>query len=481
MNLRLFASLDTSFDNNAFSFILLPEARLSLYGEFLPMEPLSPFPWFDAATIFVLIAVNGVFAMSELAIVSSRTAKLQAMADGGKRGASAALRLARDPGKFLSTVQIGITLIGIIAGAYSGSTLGGPVAERLAALGVPTDWADTLGFGIVISITTYASLVVGELVPKQFALVAPERIAVIMAGPMEVLARITAPIVWLLDKSSALIFRMLGLRRDSRDALTTEELRMVFAEATHAGIIEEHEHKVIAGVVRLADRPVREVMTPRTDVDRISVDASEDEVRDVLVHSLHTRLPVTGEDNDDIIGVVQSRDIVAAQIGGKRLDLRDLMRRAEIVPDQLDAMDALEILRSSDVPMLLVHDEYGHFEGIVTPNDLLAAIAGEFASDQAQGSAANIVTLDDGSMLVSGGMSADAMAEALDIDLPDDRDYATAAGHVLHILRHLPQEGESFTDQGWHFEVVDMDGRKIDKLRVRLAEKATKKDAVEGL
>jgi putative hemolysin len=481
MNLRLFASLDTSFDNNAFSFILLPEAWLSLYGEFLPMEPLSPFPWFDAATIFVLIAVNGVFAMSELAIVSSRTAKLQAMADGGKRGASAALRLARDPGKFLSTVQIGITLIGIIAGAYSGSTLGGPVAERLAALGVPTVWADRLGFGIVISITTYASLVVGELVPKQFALVAPERIAVIMAGPMEVLARITAPIVWLLDKSSALIFRMLGLRRDSRDALTTEELRMVFAEATHAGIIEEHEHKVIAGVVRLADRPVREVMTPRTDVDRISVDASEDEVRDVLVHSLHTRLPVTGEDNDDIIGVVQSRDIVAAQIGGKRLDLRDLMRRAEIVPDQLDAMDALEILRSSDVPMLLVHDEYGHFEGIVTPNDLLAAIAGEFASDQAQGSAANIVTLDDGSMLVSGGMSADAMAEALDIDLPDDRDYATAAGHVLHILRHLPQEGESFTDQGWHFEVVDMDGRKIDKLRVRLAEKATKKDAVEGL
>lgn len=429
----------------------------------------------------VLIAVNGVFAMSELAIVSSRPAKLQAMADASKRGANAALRLARDPGKFLSTVQIGITLIGIINGAYSGSTLGEPIAQRLAALGVPVDWSDTLGFSIVISLTTYASLVVGELVPKQFALVAPERIAVIVAGPMEVLARITAPVVWLLDRSSALIFRMLGLRRDSREALTTEELRMVFAEATHAGIIEEHEHKVIAGVVRLADRPVREVMTPRTDVDRISVDASEDEVRDVLLHSLHTRIPVTGENGDDIIGVVQSRDIVAAQIKGEPLDIRALMRRADIIPDQLDAMDALEILRSSDVPMLLVHDEYGHFEGIVTPNDLLSAIAGEFASDQAQGSAANIVKLDDGSMLVSGAMSADAMAEALDIDLPDDRDYATAAGHVLHILRHLPQEGEAFVDQGWHFEVVDMDGRKIDKLRVRLAEKATKKRAVEGL
>ena len=256
---------------------------------------------------------------------------------------------------------------------------------------------------------------------------------------------------------------------------------MVFAEATHAGIIEEHEHKVIAGVVRLADRPVREVMTPRTDVDRISADASEEAVRDVLVNSPHTRLPVTGEDADDIIGVVQSRDIVAAQIGGRRLDLRDLMRKAEIVPDQLDAMDALEILRSSDVPMLLVYDEYGHFEGIVTPNDLLAAIAGEFASDQAQGSAPNIVTLEDGSMLVSGAMSADAMAEVLSIDLPDDRDYATTAGHVLHILRHLPEEGESFVDQGWRFEIVDMDGRKIDKLRVSLAKKASQIDAVEGL
>jgi putative hemolysin len=445
------------------------------------MEPLLPFPWLDAAIILALIALNGVFAMSELAIVSARTAKLKAMAEDGKRGAAAALRLGRDPGKFLSTVQIGITLIGIIAGAYSGSTLGGPVADRIALWGIGREWSETLGFGIVISITTYASLVVGELVPKQFALIAPERIAVFMAGPMELLARITAPIVWTLDKSSATIFRALGLRRDSRDALSAEELRMVFAEATHAGIIEEHEHKVIAGVVRLADRPVREVMTPRTDVDRISADASEGTVRDSLLNSLHTRLPVTGDDGDDIIGVVQSRDIVAAQIRGEVLDIRKLMRRAEIIPDQLDAMDALEILRSSDVPMLLVHDEYGHFEGIVTPNDLLAAIAGEFASDQAQGSAPNIITLDDGSMLVSGAMSADAMAEALSIDLPDDRDYATAAGHVLHILRHLPEEGEAFTDQGWHFEVVDMDGRKIDKLRVRLAEKAAKADAVEGL
>lgn len=431
----------------------------------------SPFPWFDAVIILALVALNGVFAMSELAIVSSRSAKLQAMADGGNKGAQAALRLAKDPGKFLSTVQIGITLIGIIAGAYSGSSLGGPTAERLELLGMRHDLAENFGFGIVIGITTYASLVIGELVPKQFALIGPERIAVIMALPMEWMARIAAPLVWLLDKSSGLFFRLLGLRRDGREALSAEELRMVFAEATHAGLIEEHEHKMIAGVVRLADRPVREVMTPRTDVDRIAIDASVDDVRRILVESLHTRIPVTGENADDIVGVVQSRDIVAALINGEKLDIATLMRRAEIVPDQKDAMDALELLRSSDVPMLLVHDEYGHFEGIVTPNDLLAAIAGEFASDQEQGSAANIVTLDDGSLLVAGAMAADAMADALGIDLPEDRDYATAAGHVLARLRHLPQEGEAFIDQGWHFEVIDMDGRKIDKLRVRRQKK----------
>ncbi len=433
------------------------------------MDP-SPFPWIDALIILALIALNGVFAMSELAIVSSRHARLQAMADGGSRGAETALKLARDPGKFLSTVQIGITLIGIIAGAYSGASLGGPMGERFAAMGIDREWAMTIGFGLVIGATTYASLVIGELVPKQFALVAPERIAALVARPMEWLAWAAAPFVWLLDASSSVFFRLFGLNRDNREALTTEELKVVFTEATHAGIIEEHEHKVISGVVRLADRPVREVMTPRTEVDAIPYDASPAQIRDRLLNSPHTRLPVMGESVDDILGVVQARDIVAAQIEGRPLDLKAMMRKAEIVPDQLDAMDALEILRRSEVPMLLVHDEYGHFEGIVTPNDLLAAIAGEFASDQEQGSAADIIALEDGSLLLDGGMSADAMAQALDIELPEDRDYATAAGHVLHILRHLPEEGESFTDSGWRFEVVDMDGRKIDKLRVRRVE-----------
>ncbi len=428
---------------------------------------LDPFPWIEAAIILALIALNGLFAMSELAIVSARTAKLQAEADKGSKGARVALELAADPGKFLSTVQIGITLIGIIAGAYSGASLGGPVGQRLALLGVEPALAQTLGFGLVIGVTTYFSLVIGELVPKQIALVAPERLATLMAQPMSLLAKIAAPFVWVLDTSSALIFRLIGLKRDSRQALSAEELRMVFAEATHAGLIEEHEHKVISGVVRLADRPVREVMTPRTDVDWLAADASAEDISEMLVESPHTRLPVAEGSIDDIIGVVQARDIVVAQTSGNGLNIRKLMRKAEIVPDQLDAMDALEILRLAEVPMLLVHDEYGHFEGIVTPNDLLSAIAGEFASDQEQGSAPSIINLDDGSMLISGAMSADSMAGELGIALSDERDYATVAGHALHVLRHLPREGEAFEDQGWRFEVIDMDGRKIDKLRVR--------------
>ena len=427
---------------------------------------MTPFPWIDVAIILALIALNGLFAMSELAIVSARRPRLQSLEKAGKRGARTALDLAADPGKFLSTVQIGITLIGILAGAYSGASLGRPVAERLALLGLEPDTAQTVGFALVITLVTYFSLIVGELVPKQFALRAPERIAVVMAAPMLWLARITAPLVWILDGSSALIFRLLGMNRESRSHVTAEELHLIVAEASKVGVIEESERAIISGVVRLADRPVREVMTPRTEVDWIDADADAQAIRSRLLESPHTRLAVAEGSVEDIIGVVQARDIVSAQFRGEKLDLRQLMRRAEVVPDQLDAMDALDHLRKAEVPMLLVHDEYGHFEGIVTPTDLLTAIAGEFASDQDIGSEPALVEREDGSMLVSGQMPADALAERLGITLPEHRDYATVAGHALWVLKHLPQVGEYFHDQGWRFEIVDMDGRKIDKLLV---------------
>jgi putative hemolysin len=427
----------------------------------------APFPWIDVAIILVLIAVNGLFAMSELAIVSARPARLEGMARTN-RGARTAMLLASDPGKFLSTVQIGITLIGIVAGAYSGASLGTPTAQRFEIwLGLSPETAETVGLTLVIALTTYASLIVGELVPKQFALRSPEPIAATMAIPMLWLSRITAPIVWLLDKSSALIFRLIGLNRESENRVTAEELHLIVAEASKSGVIEEHERSIISGVVRLADRPVREVMTPRTDVDWLDVDLDADGIRDALLATPHTRLPVAEGSVDSVIGVVQARDIAAALFRGETLDLRRLMRAAPVLPDQVDAMDALGALRRAEVPMGLVHDEYGHFEGIVTPANLLAAIAGDFASDAEPGDTPSLIVREDGSLLVSGQMPADALADRLGMELPEDRDYATVAGLALAVLKHLPEEGEVFAEQGWRFEIVDMDGRKIDKLLVR--------------
>ena len=430
------------------------------------MDPLPPIPWIDVAIILALVALNGVFAMSELAIVSARKARLDAMVRTGKRGAQTALDLAADPGKFLSTVQIGITLIGIINGAYSGASLGMPMAARIEALGVETELAETIGFAIVIAFTTYASLIMGELVPKQFALRSPEPIAVLVAKPMLWLSRITAPVVWLLDRSSALVFRVIGLKRESENRVTAEELHMLVAEATHSGVIEEHERSIISGVVRLADRPVREVMTPRTEVDWIDVNLDEAAIRAALSATPHTRLPVADGSVDAVIGVVQARDVVTALIEGRPLDLRALAQTAPVLPDQVDAMDALGALRRAAVPMGFVHDEYGHFEGIVTPANLLAAIAGEFLSDTDPGDNPAITVRDDGSLLVSGQLAADALADRIKIELPEDRDYATVAGLALAVLKRLPNEGESFVEQGWRFEIVDMDGHKIDKLLV---------------
>lgn len=429
---------------------------------------MTPFPWTDLLIIALLILINGVFALSELAIISARPSRLQAAEKRGRKGAAIALLLAANPGRFLSTVQVGITLIGILAGAFSGASLGQPVADRLAAwLPIDAETAENAAFILVIALTTYFSLIIGELVPKQFALRAPEPIAIIMARPMLWLSRLAAPVVWVLDQSSALVFRLAGLNRESEDRVTAEELHLIVAEASKSGVIEESERAIISGVVRLADRPVREVMTPRTEVDWIDIRADKASVRAKLLETPHTRLPVAQGSIDTIVGVVQARDIAAALFRGEAIDLAGLMRHAAIIHDQIDAMDALEALRQAEVPMLLVHDEYGHFEGIVTPADLLSAIAGEFASDSDIGSEPFVIEREDGSLLIAGSMPADAMAERLGVALDPERDYATVAGHVLAILKHLPREGEVFDDQGWRFEIVDMDGRKIDKLLVR--------------
>ena len=428
-------------------------------------DHLLPFPWTDLFIILALIAVNGVLSMSELAIVSAREARLKGLAKGGSGGARTALALAADPGRFLSTVQIGITLIGILAGAYSGASLGEPVAQRLAVTGLEPDTARRVGFGLVIVVTTFASLVIGELVPKQFALRTPEPIAMAMARPMLWLAKAMAPFVWLLDQTSALIFRVLGLNRENQDQVTAEELHMVVAEAQTAGVLEENERAIISGVVRLADRPVREVMTPRTDVDWIDINASPDELRGALSDTPHSRIPVADGTVENIVGVLRARDLLDAMLDGRPLDLRALARKAPVIPDVMDAMDALSVLRSAEVPLALVHDEYGHFDGIVTPGSILAALAGSFANDM-EDEDPPLVEREDGSWLVSGAANADLLEDRLGISMPAERDYSTVAGFALSVLKHLPETGERFGHDGWTFEIVDLDGRKIDKLLV---------------
>ncbi|MEL7729919.1 hemolysin family protein [Citromicrobium bathyomarinum] len=428
---------------------------------------MTPFPWTDLIIIAGLIVLNGIFAMSELAIVSAKTTTLQAKAEAGSSAAATALDLAGDPGKFLSTVQIGITLVGIIAGAYSGASLGGPFGERLELwFGLSPESGAQIGFAVVIALTTYATLVIGELVPKQLALRVAVPIAIVMARPMKWLAIIAAPVVWLLDFSSATIVRLFGVRPGGQSSVTAEELQMLFAEATRSGVLEAEQSAILKGVVRLADRPVREVMTPRTEVDWIDAGANREEIERTFADSPHSLLPVADGSPDRIVGVVKVREVLAAMVSGGPFALVDMVKRVEVVPDQLDAMDALRVLQQADVAMAMVHDEYGHLDGIVTPIDLLTAIVGQFESDKDQGQIPEVIERADGSLLISGSLSAEDLGDRLALDYGEDRDFATAAGFALWVLKHLPEEGEVFTHQGWQFEIVDMDGRKIDKLLV---------------
>ena len=427
-------------------------------------HPLPPIPWLDVVLILALIVLNGLLSMSEMAIVSSREARLKAMAKTGSGGARCALDLAAEPGRFLSTVQTGITLISIINGAFSGASLGEPMAARLERAGLSQSTAHTLGYGVVIVVITFVSLVIGEIVPKQIALRSPEPLAALIARPMKWLSRITAPFVWLLDRSSALIFSLAGLNRESRNQVTAEELHLVVAEAQTAGVLEEDERAMISGIVRLADRPVREVMTPRTEIDWIDVAASPEEIRQALLESPHTRIPVAAGSVENIVGVIQVRDVVAALLEGRPLELEHLCRNAPVIPDLMDAMDALAVLRSAEVPLALVNDEYGHLDGIVTPGSILSALAGTFAHDIVQGEEPPLVEREDGSWIISGAANADLLSDRLGVNMPHERDYSTVAGFALSVLRHLPETGEKFRHDGWSFEIVDMDGRKIDKL-----------------
>lgn len=416
----------------------------------------------EVAIIAALILLNGFLAMSELAVVSSRLSRLKTLQEQGAYGSRRAVALASDPGRFLSSVQIGITLVGVASGAFSGATLGLRVSAWLETQGVTTDIAEALGVGIVVAIITYASLIVGELVPKQIALRNPEAVALKVAPIMTFIAKAASPLVWLLDESGALVLRLLRTHRTPDETMTAEEVKTVIAEAETAGVLEADERRMISGVMRLGDRPVKGIMTPRSDVDWIDLQADEAEIREILKNTSHSRLPA-GHGIDDIIGVVQTREVLASLLAGKPLDVRAHVRTAPVVHDNAEALDVLAALKSSPVPMGLVHDEYGHFEGIVTAADVMEAIVGVFRSDTDE-SEPPAVRRSDGSWLLAGYLPADEMADHLIVVLPERRDYQTVGGFILANLGHLPVTGETVDALGWRFEVVDLDGRRIDKV-----------------
>ena len=417
----------------------------------------------ELAIAAFLIALNGVFALSELAVVSSRKSRLKVMAEDGRSGASVALRLAEDPGRFLSTVQIGITMIGILAGVFSGAALSDMLSDTLRENGLSPFAATTIGYTVVVGLITYFSVVIGELVPKNFALRNPERIACAVAPPMDMLSRVAAPIVWLLDSSTRLMFRLVGGDTSKETAVTEEEIKSLVAEAATAGVIESDERRMISAVLRLGDRPVRSIMTPRTDVVWIDLEDTHEEIVAMLRDCHHSLLPVGRGAIENVVGIIQVRELLAPALAGEKLDIEKLLHQGPIIPDTLDALDALQVLKGADIPMALVHDEYGHFDGVVTPADILDAIAGAFPTGEDEEEPA-AVRREDGSWLIAGWMSADDLAEQLGVILPERRDYETVAGLVINRLQHLPVTGEKVEAFGWRFEVVDLDGRRIDKV-----------------
>jgi putative hemolysin len=427
----------------------------------------------EIIVVLVLIVINGLLAMSELAVVSSRPARLAVMRDQGSTGAGTALRLAEDPGRFLSTVQIGITLVGVLSGAFSGATLGERLADWLETRGYSAAASETIGVMLVVIVITYLSLIVGELVPKQIALRDPERVAARVAPAMAMLSKLSAPLVWLLDASGKAILRLLGQHGEAEQRVTEEEVKTIIAEAESAGVLELEEKEMISGVMRLADRTATGLMTPRRDVEVLNLADEPAEILAKLRVTRRSRLPVQDGVADAIVGVVTVKDLYEAialrQASGEVVDVRAIavVHTAPVVSDNTRALDVLKAIRASTTHMALVFDEYGHFEGIITSSDVLEAITGAFQEEGED--EPPFVVRSDGSYLVAGWMPVDEFAEKIAMPLEPDADYETVAGFVLDALHRLPEVGEHFDHGPWRFEVVDLDGRRIDKVLVSRA------------
>lgn len=416
----------------------------------------------EILVIMALILVNGVLAMSELAVVSARSARLKPL-ESKSKGARMALRLAENPGRFLSSVQIGITAVGVLSGALAGDTLGSRLANWLAAGGMDPQLSKTLGVGGVVVLITYASLIIGELVPKQMALKNPEAVAIKVAPMMTYLSVVAAPVVWLLERSGRLVLWLLRQGGDGDSKVTEEEVHVLLAEAQEGGVLEDEERTMMTGVMRLSDRVARSLMTPRQEIQMLPLTASSTEAVAAIRKIARPRMPVV-DSAGDVVGIIRMTDVFQAVSRREQVDLRVLLREVPVISDRMEALDVVEVLQRSEEHMALVYDEYGDFEGIITTADLLEAITGAVASSVQDEPA--LLEREDGSLLVAGWMPADEFCDRLNLPRDMAGDYDTVAGLVLHQLGHMSSLGEVFTAGGWRFEVIDLDGLRIDKVLV---------------
>jgi putative hemolysin len=419
--------------------------------------------WLELAIVVGLILLNGFFAMAELAIVSSRRIRLQQMAEAGDKGAVRALALAENPGRFLSAVQVGITLIGIMSGAYGGSTLGARLGSVLNEYPIFAPRGEEIAFILVVIAITALSVVVGELVPKRIALLQPERIAATVAGPLQVLVLIARPLVWFLETSTALLLKLLRIPEKKNESVTEEEVRIAIAEGTEAGVIDEVEEKMIHGVLALADSSVASVMVPRPDVYWIDLADKQETIEREIADCPYSRIVVARDgDLGRPLGVVQKKDLVGDLISGRGIRVEDRLIQPAFVPETMPVLRLLETFKISPVHIAFIVDEYGDFLGIATLNDVLEGIAGDLGDEHEQPSE-NVVRRPDGSWLVDGRAAASDLIEKLKLR-DSDGEFHTAAGFALERLAHIPVECETFEIPGWRVEILDMDGKRIDKL-----------------
>lgn len=423
--------------------------------------------------IGLLLLANGVFSGAELALVSARRGRLQQKADDGVVGAAAALDLQENPNRLLSTVQIGITLISMLTGVYGGASIAEKITPVLAPLPVIGEYAPAVATTLVVVVLTYLSLVISELVPKRLAMMHTETIAVGMATPMQWMSRISQPLVWLLTVSTELLLRLFGQRNTQATAVTEEDIRQLVREGVEGGALDAHEREIFENVFSLGDLSVRQVMTPRADVYSLDADATIESVVDALLASGFSRAPVYEKDLDHVVGVIHARDIlrlVRSQQTTERV--RTAMRPPLFVPEQSRAGDTLALFKKTQQHMAVVVGELGTVEGVITLEDVLEEIVGDIADEYDDAVSPNIVRREDGSFLIDGTTAIDDVVARTDlvVSSSENAQFDTIAGYLLSLLGHIPTAGERIRAHGWDFEVVDMDGLRIDKVIIRTVE-----------